>query len=76
MDREEIYGGLEPQTRRLVSNVFGDTHWTYVGQAANQEDALRLPPIYVEDGVPIEFVRAYAMLTMNAGLKKRHSRNF
>jgi hypothetical protein len=69
MDREEIYCGLEPQARRPISNVFGDMHWTYVGQRANQEEALRLPPADVEDGVPIEFVRAYAMLTMNAGVK-------
>jgi hypothetical protein len=70
MHREEIYGGLEPQMRRPISNLFGDTHLTYLGQTENQENALQMSHVQIDDGVPLEFVRAYAMLSMNAGLRK------
>ena len=63
----DVFSGLTPQPQMPIFNLFGDTQWTYLGQQQNQEAALRAEPVYVDDGIPIEMVRAYAMLTMHAG---------
>ena len=63
----DVFSGLTPQPQMPIFNLFGDTQWTYLGQQQNQETALHTEPVYVDDGIPIEMVRAYAMLTMQAG---------
>ena len=64
---DDLYLGLETQAPFPIANLFGDTQWTYVGQKENQERSLQIEPTYVNDGIPIEIVRTYAMLTMRVG---------
>lgn len=67
---EELYEDVEPQERRPIANLFGDTQWTYVGQIGNQEASLELPLVQSDNNVPVEFCDAYSALTMLTGQKQ------
>jgi len=61
---DRVFQGIEPQDRRPVANLFGDLQWTYKGEMENQQEAEAIPPFFVPDGIPIEFVDGYTQLAM------------
>lgn len=72
---EELYEDIEPQDRRPIANLFGDTQWTYVGQMENQDKSLEIPPVQSGKSVPAEFCDAYSTLTMATGREMAYRDN-